>query len=192
MVYPWIYLDIPCFLKPDFSAGLCCWTHAMRTHLLLFKSVLLHAPPWQLCQGKRWSTKGSLLLLPGQTRPLPFAFEAASLAVAASSSPSPDPSSSSSSSSSSSPSPSPPPLPPQSPSPPPEPPPPPPSAAEAVAAQASSLALSRSRHSCLLSDGADGEVPSGLVRSVTYSMGSCLRSECHSGSDMSLRIRKSE
>ena len=55
-----------------------------------------------------------------------------------------------------------------------------------------SRGLLRSRHSCLLSDGADGEVPSGLVRSVTYSMRSCLRSECHSGSDMSLRIRKSE
>ncbi len=29
MVYPWIYLDIPSFLKPDFSAGPCCWIHAM-------------------------------------------------------------------------------------------------------------------------------------------------------------------
>ena len=63
MVYPWIYLDIPSFLKPDFSAGPCCWIHAMRTRLLVFQSVLLHAPPWQWCQGKRWSTKVSLLCL---------------------------------------------------------------------------------------------------------------------------------
>ncbi len=69
MVYPWIYLDIPSFLKPDFSAGQCCWTHLMRTRLLVLKSVLLHAPPWQLCQGKRWSTKGSLPPLSRLTRP---------------------------------------------------------------------------------------------------------------------------
>ena len=70
MVYPWIYLDIPSFLKPDFLAGQCCWTHAMHTRLLVFKSVLLHAPPWQWCQGKRWSTKGSLLLPRAFTWPL--------------------------------------------------------------------------------------------------------------------------
>jgi hypothetical protein len=23
--------DIPSFLKPDFSAGLCCWSHSMHT-----------------------------------------------------------------------------------------------------------------------------------------------------------------
>ncbi len=40
MVYPWIYLDILSVLKPDFSAGPCCWIHAMRTRLLVFKSVL--------------------------------------------------------------------------------------------------------------------------------------------------------
>ena len=61
MVYPWIYLDIPSFLKPDFSAGPCCWIHAMRTRLLVFQSVLLHAPPWQWCQGKRCTTKVLLL-----------------------------------------------------------------------------------------------------------------------------------
>ena len=118
MVYPWIYLDIPSFLKPDFLAGQCCWTHAMSTHLLVVKSVLLHAPPWQLCQGKRWSTKGSLLrLLP---RPLPLAFTVAALAAAASESSSPGPNSSSS--------PSPSPWPPPAPWPPP---PPPPLAADA-------------------------------------------------------------
>ena len=69
MEYPWIYLDIPSFLKPDFSAGPCCWTHSMRTRLLVVKSVLLHAPPWQLCQGKRWSTNGSLPPLPWLTQP---------------------------------------------------------------------------------------------------------------------------
>ena len=36
----------------------------MSTRLWVVKSVLFHAPPWQLCQGKRWSTKGSLLLPP--------------------------------------------------------------------------------------------------------------------------------
>ena len=71
MVYPWIYLDIPSFLKPDFSAGPCCSIHAMRTRLLVFQSVLLHAPPWQWCHGNRWSTKVSLLgLLMGLSRPL--------------------------------------------------------------------------------------------------------------------------
>ena len=54
---------IPSFLKPDFSAGPCCWSHSMRTRLWVVKSVLLHASPWHLCQGKRWSTKGALLLL---------------------------------------------------------------------------------------------------------------------------------
>ena len=64
MVYPRISLDIPSFLKPDFSAGSCCgWSQSIRTRLWVIKSVLLHAPPWQLCQGKRWPTKGSLLLL---------------------------------------------------------------------------------------------------------------------------------
>ncbi len=30
-VYPWIFQDIPSFLKPDFSAGHCCLTHSMCT-----------------------------------------------------------------------------------------------------------------------------------------------------------------
>ena len=30
---PCIYLDIPSFRKPDFSAGPCCWSHSMRTRL---------------------------------------------------------------------------------------------------------------------------------------------------------------
>jgi hypothetical protein len=50
--------------------------------------------------------------------------------------------------------------------------------------------LSRSRISALVSAGADGAGPSGLVRSVTYSMRSCRRSECHTGSDMDWRSDK--
>ncbi len=68
MVYPWIFLDIPSFLKPDFAACQCCWSHSMRTGVWEIKSVLFHAPPWQLYQGKRLPTKGSTLLL--QTFPL--------------------------------------------------------------------------------------------------------------------------
>ncbi len=34
----------------------------------MIKSVLFHAPPWQLCQGIRWPTKGSLLLSPRRRR----------------------------------------------------------------------------------------------------------------------------
>ncbi len=68
MVYPWIFLEIPSFLKPDFAAGPCCWSHSMRTRVWVIKSVLFHAPPWRLCQGKRWPTKGSTRLL--QTSPL--------------------------------------------------------------------------------------------------------------------------
>ena len=30
---PCIYLYIPSFRKPDFSAGPCCWSHSMRTRL---------------------------------------------------------------------------------------------------------------------------------------------------------------
>jgi hypothetical protein len=55
-VYTWyirgISMDIPSILKPDFAAGLCCWSHPMRTCVWVIKSVLFHAPPWQLCQGK--------------------------------------------------------------------------------------------------------------------------------------------
>ncbi len=69
-VYPWIFLDIPSFLKPDFAACLCCWSHSMRTRVWVIKSTtLFHAPPWQLCQGKRRPTKGSTRLL--QTLNLP-------------------------------------------------------------------------------------------------------------------------
>ncbi len=52
-VYTWyircISMHIPSFLFPDFSAGPCCWSHSMRTRVLVIKSGLLHAPPWQLC-----------------------------------------------------------------------------------------------------------------------------------------------
>jgi hypothetical protein len=85
MVYPWIFMahhlmyrhgiyvvyrgismDIPSFLKPDFAAWACqcCWSHSMRTRVWVIKSVLFHAPPWQLRQGKRLPTKGSTRLQP--------------------------------------------------------------------------------------------------------------------------------
>jgi hypothetical protein len=85
MVYPWIYMDIHgisfdvytwyicgismdipgySFLKPDFAACPCCWSHSMCTRVWVIKSVLFHAPPWQLCQGKRLPTKGPTLLPP--------------------------------------------------------------------------------------------------------------------------------
>ncbi len=84
MVYHWMYMhgiyvvyrgismDTPSFLNPDFAACPCCWSHSMRTRVWVIKSVLFHAPPWQLHQGKRQPTKGS--------RPL---FPAAAVAVAA-------------------------------------------------------------------------------------------------------------
>ncbi len=61
-----ISTDIPSFLKPDFAAGPCCWSHSIRTHVWVIKtqSPLFHAPPWQLCQGKRRPTKGSTRLPP--------------------------------------------------------------------------------------------------------------------------------
>ncbi len=77
-VYTWyirgISMDIPIFLLPDFSAGPCCWFHSMGTRVWVIKSVLFHAPPWQLCQGIRLPTKGSLLLSP---RPLRLALRGA-------------------------------------------------------------------------------------------------------------------
>jgi hypothetical protein len=67
-VYMWyircISMDIPSFLQPDFLACPCCWSYSMTTRLWVIKSVLFHAPPWQLCQGIRRPTKGSLLLSP--------------------------------------------------------------------------------------------------------------------------------
>ncbi len=53
MVNPWIFLNIPSFLNPDFAACQCCWSHSMCTRVWVIKSVLFHAPPWQLCQGER-------------------------------------------------------------------------------------------------------------------------------------------
>jgi hypothetical protein len=44
-------MDIPSFLKPDFAASPCCWSHSMRTRVWVIKSFLFHAPPWQLRQG---------------------------------------------------------------------------------------------------------------------------------------------
>jgi hypothetical protein len=71
-VYTWYIrctsMHIPSFLFPDFSAGPCCWSHSMRTRVLVIKIGLFHAPPWQSCQGKRLPTKGSLLLSPRRGR----------------------------------------------------------------------------------------------------------------------------
>jgi hypothetical protein len=83
MVYPWIYMvyhlmyvhginvvyrgismDIPSFLKPDFAAGPCCWSHSMRTRVWVTRSVLFHAPPWQLRQGKGGPKKAHDLFFP--------------------------------------------------------------------------------------------------------------------------------
>jgi hypothetical protein len=63
VVYCGISMDIPSFLKPDFAAGPCCWSHSMRTRVWMIKSVLFHAPPWRLRQGKSRPTKGSHCLL---------------------------------------------------------------------------------------------------------------------------------
>jgi hypothetical protein len=45
-VYTWyircISMDIPSFLFPDFSAGLCCWSHSMRTRVLVIKIGLAY------------------------------------------------------------------------------------------------------------------------------------------------------
>ncbi len=59
-VYTWIFLDIPSFLKPDFTACLCCWSHSMSTRVWVIKSVLFHVPQWQLCQGKGSPQKAQL------------------------------------------------------------------------------------------------------------------------------------
>ncbi len=40
----------------------------MRTIVWVIKSVLFHAPSWQLCQGIRRPTKGSLLISPRRGR----------------------------------------------------------------------------------------------------------------------------
>ncbi len=61
-------MDIPRFLNPDFPACLCCCSHSMRTQVWVIKSVLFHVPPWQLCQGIKRPTKGSLLLSPRRRR----------------------------------------------------------------------------------------------------------------------------
>ncbi len=76
MVYHWMYMhgiyvvycgisiDIPSFLKPDFAAGPCCWSHSMRTSVWVIKSVLFHSPSWQVRQGKRLPANGSTRLPP--------------------------------------------------------------------------------------------------------------------------------
>ncbi len=64
MVYCGISMDNPSFLKPDFAAGPCCWSHSICTRVWVIKSVLFHAPPWQLCQGKRLPQKAHHLFFP--------------------------------------------------------------------------------------------------------------------------------
>ncbi len=67
-VYTWyicgIFMDIPSFMKPDFAACACCWSHSMSTLVMVIKITLLHSSPWPLCQGKRQTTKGSTRLPP--------------------------------------------------------------------------------------------------------------------------------
>jgi hypothetical protein len=63
-----ISVYIPSFLFLDFFAGPSCWSHSMRTRVLVIKIGLFHAPPWQLCLGIRRPTKGSLLLSPRRGR----------------------------------------------------------------------------------------------------------------------------
>ncbi len=79
-LYTWnihgISMDTPSFLKPDFAAGPCCWSHSMRTRVWVIDSVLFHAPPWQLCQGKRLPTKG-------RRQPSPLSLAAVVTAAAA-------------------------------------------------------------------------------------------------------------
>ncbi len=69
-VYPWyirgISMDIPRFLNPEFSAGPLV---SFNVHTSVGnQSVSFHAPPWQLCQGIKRSTKGSLILSPRRRR----------------------------------------------------------------------------------------------------------------------------
>jgi hypothetical protein len=44
VVYRGISMNNPSFLKPDFAASPCCWSHSMRTRVWVIKSVLFHAP----------------------------------------------------------------------------------------------------------------------------------------------------
>ncbi len=107
-VYTWYHwyircvsVDIPSFLFLDFSAGPCCWSHSMRTRVLVIKIGLFHVPPWQLCLGIGGPQKAHFFLLPaagGAGALLPFAAPPAAFAAASwaasSSAPCPDVSSS--------------------------------------------------------------------------------------------------
>jgi hypothetical protein len=48
VVHHGISMDIRSFLKPDFAVFQCCWSHSTHTRVWVIKSVLFHAPPWQL------------------------------------------------------------------------------------------------------------------------------------------------
>ncbi len=52
VVYTWIFLDIPSFLKPDFAAGPCCWSHSMRIRVLVIKSVYCMSHHGNCAKGK--------------------------------------------------------------------------------------------------------------------------------------------
>jgi hypothetical protein len=180
-VYTWyircISVDIPSFIFPDFLAGPCCWSQSMRTRVLVIKIGLFHAPPWQLCLGKRWPTKGSLLLSRCRGRRWRLALRGAAgclrggrlgglvlitICPYASLSPPPSPPLS---------------LPPSAAA----------AAAAAAAARASFLAVSCSLIYFLVSVGADGAGPSGLVRSLMYQTRTSWRSVCHVSSDVHSR-----
>ncbi len=202
-------MDIPRFLNPDFSACQCCCSLSMRTRLWMLKSVYstahcfflpasgalpfaaLPAAVWVInsvystrhhgkcARGKGGPQKSHLTLFhcagaaaagaAAAGAALLFVAPPAALAGAcwaASSLPfCPNAASS------------------LSVSPPPQPSPPPSAEAAAaavmVAARASFLTVSRSIISFFVSVGADGAGPSVLVRSVTYWMRTCWRSECH-------------
>ncbi len=47
-----ISMDIPSFLKPDFAAGQCCWSHSMRTRVWVIKSVLSTRQHGKCARGK--------------------------------------------------------------------------------------------------------------------------------------------
>ncbi len=82
-VYPWIFLDIPSFLKPDFAAGLCCWSHSMRTRVCVCdQEYFIPRATMAIVPGEKAATKGSTLLPPTLNLP-PLSLAAAVTAAAA-------------------------------------------------------------------------------------------------------------
>jgi hypothetical protein len=109
MVYPWIYMvyhlmyilgiyvlycgismDIHSFLKPDFDAGPCCWSHSMRTRVWVIKSVSCHGDTMAIVPGEKAAHK-RLTTSSSSSPPLPLplhAFAAAGPDVSSASLPS--------------------------------------------------------------------------------------------------------